>query len=119
MTGDDATLAFGALADRTRLAMIRVLVAAGHAGVSAGEVARAVGASASRASFHLAALERAGLIGAERVSRHVVYRADMTRLGALAGFLVNDCCAGDPRVRTCCAPPSGGAADHPRRHGSA
>ena len=76
----------------------------GPTGAPAGEIGEAVGFTSSRGSFHLAALTRAGLLTSEKVSRQVIYRADFDRLGALAGFLIHDCCGGDPRVVACCAP---------------
>lgn len=96
--------ALGALAQRTRLAIVRHLVRQGREGASAGTVAEAVGAAPSRASFHLAALERAGLVVGERVSRRIVYRADFEQLGRLVAFLLEDCCANDPSVRRRCRP---------------
>ncbi|HVY51867.1 MAG TPA: transcriptional regulator, partial [Devosia sp.] len=44
---------FAALSQSTRLRMIRALVVAGPAGLAAGAVGEAVGASSSSASFHL------------------------------------------------------------------
>lgn len=58
--------AFGALSQETRLRMVRVLVQAGPDGMAAGAVGQAVDASSSSASFHLAHLERAGLIQSRR-----------------------------------------------------
>ena len=58
--------AFGALSQETRLRMVRALVEAGPEGMSAGAVGDAVEASSSGASFHLAHLERAGLVRSRR-----------------------------------------------------
>lgn len=101
---DDAQAidALGALAQQTRLEIVRFLVRQGGEGASAGAIAEAAGAAPSRASFHLAALERAGLVLGERVSRRIVYRVDVERLGELVAFLLEDCCADDPIVRRCC-----------------
>ncbi|MBN8998899.1 MAG: helix-turn-helix transcriptional regulator [Rhizobiales bacterium] len=79
--------AFAALSQETRLEMVRTLVRAGTQGLPAGAVAEGVGVSSSSASFHLAHLERAGLVQAN--------------LSALVGFLMRDCCQGHPEV---CAP---------------
>ncbi len=94
----------GALAQETRLRMVRYLVHCGEAGAPAGEIAREVEASSSRAAFHLAALERAGAVTSMRRSRQIVYRADLEGLGALISFLLNDCCDGHPDILACCAP---------------
>ena len=85
---------FAALAQETRLRVIRLLVKAGHAGLPAGGVAAAVGASASNVSFHLKELERAGLIAQRREARSIIYTAEYDALRGLIGFLMKDCCAG-------------------------
>lgn len=52
-------------------------------------------------STHLAILSRAGLVSAGRHSRSIVYRAELTAVHALATFLLEDCCNGQPGL---CAP---------------
>ncbi|MEM7177299.1 MAG: metalloregulator ArsR/SmtB family transcription factor [Pseudomonadota bacterium] len=94
-----------ALSQQMRLGIIRYLISRGEAGAPAGEIAREMGAIASRASFHLAALERAGLISAERRARQIIYRARNEELGALISFILNDCCKGHPDIRKCCGLP--------------
>jgi ArsR family transcriptional regulator len=93
--------AFGALSQETRLQMVRALVVAGPAGMAAGAVGDAVGASSSSASFHLAHLERAGLVRSHREARSIVYSANYEGLSGLVEFLMQDCCQGRPEV---CAP---------------
>ena len=104
--------AFGALSQPTRLAMVRTLVVAGVGGMAAGAVGEAVGASSSSASFHLAHLERAGLVQSRREARSIVYSANYDGLSGLVEFLMRDCCQGRPEVcapaaivaAACCAP---------------
>ena len=98
---------FGALSQETRLQAVRFLVHRGNAGATAGEVAQEVDAASSRASFHLSALERAGVIHSERQSRNIIYRADFANLGGLVSFLLNDCCDNHPDIRACCGIDSG------------
>ena len=106
--------ALGALAQDTRLRIVRLLVRTGPEGLAAGVVSEAVGASASVASFHLAHLERAGLIRSRREARSIIYSAAYDGLSGLIGFLMADCCSGRPEVCTpvlaalppCCCPPS-------------
>ena len=97
-----AVAALGALAQDTRLEIVRFLVTRGPEGAAAGAIARHVGASTSRASFHLANLERAGLIASARDARRIVYRARFDRLGGLIAYLLEDCCQGSDEVRRCC-----------------
>ena len=80
--------AFGALSQATRLQMVRALVVAGPAGMAAGAVGDAVGASSSSASFHLAHLERAGLVTSRRESRSIIYAANYDGLSGLVEFLM-------------------------------
>jgi DNA-binding transcriptional ArsR family regulator len=105
--------AFDALSQVTRLRMVRALVKAGPQGMPAGAVGDAVGASSSSASFHLAHLERAGLIQSKREARSIIYSANYPGLSSLVEFLMRDCCNGHPDVctpavdaLTCCDPSS-------------
>lgn len=93
--------AFGALSQKTRLRIVRLLVQAGSAGIAAGAIGEAVGASPSNVSFHLGHLERAGLIASRREARSIIYSADLAGLSDLIRFLMEDCCGGRPEV---CAP---------------
>ncbi|MEM1066074.1 MAG: helix-turn-helix transcriptional regulator [Pseudomonadota bacterium] len=102
MDDPDALTALSALANPARLSAIRALVRAGPTGLSAGAIAKAIGASPSQASFHLSALYDAGLVTSERQAREIRYRVAFARIGALIDYLLNDCCAGDPAVVACC-----------------
>jgi ArsR family transcriptional regulator, arsenate/arsenite/antimonite-responsive transcriptional repressor len=97
----EATEAFGALAQPTRLETFRLLVRHEPAGVPAGELARLLAVPQNTMSAHLAVLSRAGLIGGERQSRSILYRANLARLRELILFLLKDCCGGRPDL---CAP---------------
>jgi ArsR family transcriptional regulator len=69
-----ALKAFAALSDETRLKIVRVLVAGGREGTSAGAIAKAAETSPSSASCHLATLKSAGLIDSHREGRSRIYR---------------------------------------------
>lgn len=101
MDTEDALLGLGALAQATRLEAFRLLVAEEPQGLAAGEIARRLAVPHNTLSSHLAILTRAGLITAERRSRTILYRASLERFGALAAYLMTDCCGGRPDV---CAP---------------
>lgn len=92
---DDAATAFTALGQATRLELLRALLAAGPAGMPAGDIAERLGLPASTLSFHLRALEQAGLIAASRHGRSLVYAAEMGRLTGLLAFLAETCCGAD------------------------
>jgi len=93
MKDAQALAMLSALSQETRLHIVRYLVQRGAEGASAGEIGEVVGAISSRASFHLAALERAGVVSSERQSRKIIYRVNIENLGGLVSFLLNDCCA--------------------------
>ena len=102
MKEQDAIAMLAALSQETRLHVVRYLVERGADGAAAGKIGTRVGASSSRMSVHLSALENAGLVTSERQSRSIVYRADLDRLGGLVSFILNDCCGGHPDILACC-----------------
>lgn len=109
MEQTQALSALAALAHETRLQIVRLLVPCGQDGLSAGEIGARVDCSASRLSFHLSALDQAGLITARRDGRRVIYAAKRRQIGGLIHYLLNDCCAGDQTVSACCQGQTGGA----------
>jgi DNA-binding transcriptional ArsR family regulator len=98
MDSNKALDALSALAHPGRLAIFRLLVAAGEAGLPAGEIAVRLGQVQNTASTNLAILARAGLIAGRRHGRSIRYAADFARAGALIGFLLEDCCGGRPEI---------------------
>jgi len=109
MDQEEAIAALAALAQESRLDTYRALVAAGPAGLAAGEVAARLGLAANTLSFHLDRLRRAGLVSVERRGRSLVYAARFDTVGALIGYLTDSCCGGHPEL---CLP-AGGAATEP------
>lgn len=98
MESSDAIEGLSALAHPGRLAVFRLLVTAGEAGVPAGDIARQKGVPANSMSNQLAILARAGLIQARRESRSIIYSADYPRIRGLLAFLMEDCCQGLPAI---------------------
>jgi len=96
-------VALAALAHETRLDLIRLLMPLGAAGMPAGQIAQALGLAAPRLSFHLSALEQAGLIRSRRIARNVIYSVDAGGLGRTISYLLNDCCADHPEVLAACS----------------
>lgn len=96
MDTNTALLAFQALSQETRLDVFRLLMRAGRDGVAAGEIAAHLGVRQNTMSAHLSILSSAGLIFSERDGRTIRYRADLTGIRGLIGFLVEDCCGGNP-----------------------
>lgn len=86
----------GALAQETRLDVLRLLLAEGASGLPAGEVAARLGVVRNTLSFHLAAMERAGLLVATRRGRSILYAVRVARVREFVVFLTETCCRGDP-----------------------
>ncbi|MEC7764326.1 MAG: helix-turn-helix domain-containing protein [Pseudomonadota bacterium] len=96
-----ATIAFSALSQPLRLEAFRLIVSAGPDGVLAGEIAQAMGARQNTMSTNLAQLREAGLVVTRREGRGVRYMANLAAVQRLAGFLLDECCGGQPDL---CAP---------------
>ena len=90
-----AVTSLAALAQPHRLAVFRRLVERGPEGAFAGDLATHLAIPANTLSFHLKALQQAGLIRPEPQGRHIRYRADFDAMRALVGFLTENCCGGD------------------------
>lgn len=93
-----AANAFSALAQETRLAVLRLLVRKGPSGLAAGDIAAAIGAPAPTLSFHLKELANADLVLSRKEGRSVIYSANYAGMRNLVEFLMADCCQGDPRL---------------------
>src|SRR6202522_888750 len=97
--------ALGALAHEHRLAIYRLLVQRGPAGLSAGAIGERVGLVPSSLTFHLQNLQRAGLIAQRRESRQLIYSADFTAMNGLVGYLTENCCGySSASCSSSCAP---------------
>ena len=94
MEANHVIQALAALAQEHRLAAFRYLVQCGPDGAAAGAIGDALGIPASSLSFHLAQLERSGLITRVRKSRSLIYSADFTTMNRLVGYLMENCCGG-------------------------
>jgi len=98
MENVEALAALSALAQEHRLAVFRLLVQQGPPGLPAGEIAGRVGLAPSALSFHLAQLDRAGLLRSWRVKRNIYYAVDVEGMRRLLAFLTEDCCQGRPEL---------------------
>ena len=102
--------ALAALAQENRLDTYRLLVQAGPDGVTAGEIAAALGLPPNTLSFHFDRLRQAGLVTVRRNGRSMIYAARYATMNALLGFLTENCCGGG---RSCA--PAPGALRRKRR----
>ncbi len=114
MKSSQAIEAFSALSQETRLAILRLLIKIGDDGLSAGEIGAKLDVQPSTLSFHVAALERSGLVTSRRLQRQIIYAPNFEGVRDLVSFLLEDCCGGRPEicadlfseVNTGCATPS-------------
>lgn len=95
---DDELVArsLGALSQVHRLKAFRALVVAGGQGLTPGVLSERLGISAASMSFHLKELLFAGLVSQTRDGRNLIYRASFDRMNDLLGFLISNCCEGQP-----------------------
>lgn len=96
METQEAAAAFGALSQETRLDLVRLLITEGPSGLPAGDIGGRLGVPSSTLSFHLAALEHAGLTHSTRQGRQIVHAVRIEGLRRLLGFLTETCCGGRP-----------------------
>jgi ArsR family transcriptional regulator, arsenate/arsenite/antimonite-responsive transcriptional repressor len=94
METTQAVQALSALAQESRLAIFRLLVQAGPAGMAAGAIGEKLDLPPATLSFHLAGLTRAGLAKSRQDGRFVIYSADYAAMNSLVGFLTDNCCQG-------------------------
>ena len=71
--------------------------------MAAGQIAEALGIAAPRLSFHLSALEQAGLLRSRKAARNVFYSVDPHGIGRTISYVLNDCCSDHPEVLAACA----------------
>ena len=82
-----------ALAHPARIAIMRILVRSGPAGLSAGKLGEALDIAASALTFHLQKLAQVELVSSERRGQFIVYSTEFSNLLNLVDELVGSCCA--------------------------
>lgn len=100
----EAVQSLSALAQGSRLAIFRLLVQAGPAGMAAGSIGEKLALPPATLSFHLAGLARAGLARSRQEGRFVIYSADFGRMNDLVAFLTTNCCGGASCAPQACQP---------------
>ena len=92
----DAAELLAALGHESRLSIFRLLVEAGPDGINASAIGEQLGMAPATLSFHLAHLNRVGLICGQRESRFIRYSADYEAMDTLIAFLTRNCCHDKP-----------------------
>lgn len=94
METQDIVVALSSLAQSSRLAIFRLLVQAGKAGMPAGKIAETLEIPPSSLSFHLKELVHAGMILQKQEGRFLIYSANYARMNAVLSYLTDNCCNG-------------------------
>ncbi|MHB8252959.1 MAG: ArsR/SmtB family transcription factor [Acidiferrobacter sp.] len=94
-----ATRALTALAQETRLGIVRLLVKVGPDGLVAGQIALRLKLAPATSSFHLSQLTQAGLIKPAREGRSIRYAPVLATISELLEFL-EDNLSGGPTEKT-------------------
>ena len=92
------------IAQETRLAVFRLLVEHGPAGLTPGRIAERLGVPPATLSFHLKELAHAGLIRARQESRFIHYSVDFESMNELVAYLTENCCRAGGGCENVCAP---------------
>lgn len=79
-----------------RLAIIRLLVRSGPAGLAAGHLGKQLDTAPNALTFHLQKLVHAGLVTSRREGQFMIYSAVFSDLLELVDNLVGACCADSP-----------------------
>ena len=94
---ETAAQGFAAMGSEARLQVLRVLVRAGEAGLTVGEIQDRTGIAPSTLAHHLKFMSGAGLVEQEKAGRMTINRARFDVLHALADFIVSECCADEEK----------------------
>ncbi|MGH8531024.1 MAG: ArsR/SmtB family transcription factor [Nevskiales bacterium] len=90
-----------ALAQDTRLAIFRLLVQKGPAGLCVGDIGDKLKVAPATLSFHLKELTHAGLIRASQEGRFIYYAPDFKVMNSLLAYLTENCCGGRDCAPVC------------------
>jgi DNA-binding transcriptional ArsR family regulator len=96
MAFDEAARCLAELGHPHRLQVFHLLIRAGDAGLSVGEIQGALGIPKSTLAHHIAQLVSAGLMTQRREGRVQRCQVDAEKSKQLLKFLVSDCCEGLP-----------------------
>ncbi|WP_415155710.1 ArsR/SmtB family transcription factor [Maritalea sp.] len=93
-----AAQAFAAMGSEPRLEVLMCLVRAGNKGLLVGDIQERTGIPASTLNHHLKFMTAAGIVRQEKQGRTIHNYAQLDQLEALAGFIINQCCADDRQL---------------------
>lgn len=94
----DVISALSALAQDTRLAIFRLLIAVGQEGMMVGAIAEKLNVPHATLSFHLDKLHNANLIISRREGRATIYSANFDAFVGTIRYLTENCCKDSEQV---------------------
>lgn len=100
MNLENATKAFMALSQKTRLRVFKILIEYGKTGISAGIISERLKIPHNTLSFHLSCLSKVGLVSSQKDGRNMIYSANIASIEELIGYLKENCCVME-RSGTC------------------
>lgn len=92
MEMSEAANCLAQLGHETRLSIYQLLIKAGSAGLSVGDIGSRLELAATTLNHHLTNLYRVGLVDKKREGKMVWCTANYERMGQLVNFLNEDCC---------------------------
>ena len=101
----EVTEAFSSLSQETRLRVFKLLVEYGREGLVPGEIAREIKIPDNTLSFHLAHMNKAGLVTSKKEGRSITYFANQDLIKNLIGYLNQNCCKKESKPKkssSCC-----------------
>ena len=97
MIWEEAASGFSAMGSEARLQVLRVLIRAGQAGLTVGDIKERTGIAPSTLAHHLKFLSAANVVVQERDGRSIITHANFDHLQALADFILDECCKDQTR----------------------
>jgi DNA-binding transcriptional ArsR family regulator len=106
METKDVLTALSALAHETRLAIFRLLVEIGPAGIPVGKIGERLSTPPTTLSFHLKELANADLVIMRHEGRFIYCSANFATMNGLLAYLTENCCGRGTAFVPCCIPAS-------------
>ncbi|VAW03035.1 hypothetical protein MNBD_ALPHA07-2414 [hydrothermal vent metagenome] len=95
MDQEQAIECFSAMAQETRLAILKLLMRKSPDGIRVSDISGKLDIVPSTLSGHLSVLRRSGLLNSNRNQREIFYSADLETINDLMLFIVEECCDGN------------------------
>ena len=92
MRSKEAQLLFSAMGSEYRLAIFKMLVQAGSAGLIPTAINQELKIQDNKLSFHLNHLKKINLITVKRSGRNLIYYANFDKINNLINYLFDRCC---------------------------